>query len=108
MGSVSFRFTSAAPSATECELNRVGYPASRIPTGNSLNIESSWAKHKGERFYKIVRKMKRAGLKGSFTLALQSLDDRALENMHRKNMKLNEFEDLARWLQQRASTPMRS
>jgi len=52
--------------------------------------------------------MKRAGLKGSFTLALQSLDDRALENMHRKNMKLNEFEDLARWLQQRASTPMRS
>ena len=36
MGSVSFRFTSAAPSATECELNGVGYPASRIPTGNSL------------------------------------------------------------------------
>lgn len=69
---------------------RYGYP---------LNIESSWAKHKGERFYRIVRKMKRAGLKGSFTLALQSLDDKALENMHRKNMKLNEFEDLARWLQ---------
>jgi radical SAM superfamily enzyme YgiQ (UPF0313 family) len=69
---------------------RYGYP---------LNIESSWAKHKGERFYSIVRKMKRAGLKGSFTLALQSLDDKALENMHRKNMKLNAFEDLARWLQ---------
>jgi len=69
---------------------RYGYP---------LNIESSWAKHKGERFYKIVRKMKRAGLKGSFTLALQSLDDKALENMRRKNMKLNEFEDLARWLE---------
>jgi hypothetical protein len=43
--------------------------------------------------------MKRAGLKGSFTLALQSLNDKALDNMHRKNMKLNEFEDLARWLQ---------
>lgn len=69
---------------------RYGYP---------LNIESSWAKHKGERFYRIVRKMKQAGLKGSFTLALQSLDDKVLENMHRKNMKLNEFEDLARWLQ---------
>ena len=69
---------------------RYGYP---------LNMESSWAKHKGERFYRIVRKMKRAGLKGSFTLALQSLDDKALENMQRKNMKLNEFEDLARWLQ---------
>ena len=69
---------------------RYGYP---------LNIESSWAKNKGERFFKIVRKMKRAGLKSSFTLALQSLEDKALENMHRKNMKLNEFEDLARWLQ---------
>lgn len=69
---------------------RYGYP---------LNIESSWAKQKGERFYRIVRKMKRAGLKGSFTLALQSLDEKALENMHRKNMRLNEFEDLARWLQ---------
>jgi radical SAM superfamily enzyme YgiQ (UPF0313 family) len=69
---------------------RYGYP---------VHMESSWAKHKGERFYSIVRKMKRAGLKGSFTLALQSLDDKALENMRRKNMKLNEFEDLARWLQ---------
>ena len=68
---------------------RYGYP---------FHMESSWAKHKGERFYRIVRKMKRAGLKGSFTLALQSLDDKALEYMQRKNMKLNEFEDLARWL----------
>ncbi len=33
---------------------RYGYP---------LNIESSWAKNKGERFFKIVRKMKQAGLK---------------------------------------------
>ena len=68
---------------------RYGYP---------LNIEASWAKHKGERFYKIVRQMKHAGLKSSFTLALQSLDETALVNMQRKNMQLNEFEDLARWM----------
>jgi radical SAM superfamily enzyme YgiQ (UPF0313 family) len=68
---------------------RYGYP---------LNIEASWAKNKGERFYRIVRKMKQAGLKSSFTLSLQSLAERALEKMHRENMKLNEFEDLARWL----------
>lgn len=66
---------------------RYGYP---------LNIEASWAKNKGERFYRIVRKMKQAGLKSSFTLALQSLDEKALQNMQRQNMKLNEFEDLAR------------
>lgn len=68
---------------------RYGYP---------LNIESSWAKNKGERFFKIVRKMKQAGLKSSFTLALQSLEEKALENMHRQNMKLNEYEDLASWM----------
>lgn len=68
---------------------RYGYP---------LNIEASWAKHKGERFYKIVRQMKHAGLKSSFTLSLQSLEEKALENMRRKNMKLNKFEDLARWM----------
>lgn len=68
---------------------RYGYP---------LNIEASWAKNKGERFYRIVKKMKQAGLKSSFTLSLQSLDEKTLQNMHRENMKLNEFEDLARWL----------
>ena len=68
---------------------RYGYP---------LNIEASWAKNKGERFYRIVRKMKHAGLKSSFTLSLQSLAEKALGKMHRENMKLNEFEDLARWM----------
>lgn len=68
---------------------RYGYP---------LNIEASWAKNKGERFYKIVRQMKQAGLKSSFTLSLQSLDPKVLENMRRKNMQLNEFEELARWV----------
>ena len=68
---------------------RYGYP---------LNIESSWAKNKGERFFKIVRKMKQAGLKSSFTLALQSLEEQALDNMRRRNMQLNEFEGLASWM----------
>ena len=68
---------------------RYGYP---------LTLEASWAKHKGERFYNIVQRMKRAGLKSSFTLALQSLEEQALENMRRKNMKLNKFEDLAHWM----------
>lgn len=70
---------------------RYGYP---------LSVEASWAKHKGKRFYKIVKQMKRAGLKSSFTLALQSLDEGALENIQRKNMKLNDFEDLAHWMRE--------
>jgi len=70
---------------------RYGYP---------LHIESSWVKNKGERFFKIVRKMKRAGLNSSFTLALQSLEEKALDNMHRRNMQCNEFENLASWMRE--------
>jgi hypothetical protein len=42
--------------------------------------------------------MRREDLKSSFTLALQSLDTEVLQAMSRRNMRLNEWEDLARWL----------
>ncbi|MGJ6967130.1 KedN5 family methylcobalamin-dependent radical SAM C-methyltransferase [Streptosporangium sp. G11] len=61
-------------------------------------LESSWAKNKSKVFYSIVRKMKQAGLRSSFTLALQTLSDTALREMNRKNMKVNAWEDLAAWL----------
>ena len=61
-------------------------------------FESSWAKNKSQTFYRIVRRMKDAGLRSSFTLALQSLAPAAIETMNRRNMKVNEWQDLARWL----------
>lgn len=61
-------------------------------------VEGSWAKNKSKVFYNIVRRMKDEGMRSSFTLALQTLEDAALEQMHRRNMKLNEWEDLVRWL----------
>ncbi|MFG1706558.1 KedN5 family methylcobalamin-dependent radical SAM C-methyltransferase [Nonomuraea sp. M3C6] len=61
-------------------------------------LESSWAKNKSKVFYSIVRKMKQAGLRSSFTLALQTLNDTALREMNRKNMKVNAWEDLVAWL----------
>jgi len=61
-------------------------------------FETSWAKNKSKTFYDIVRRMKRAGLRSSFTLALQSLEPDAIETMNRRNMKLNEWQDLAGWL----------
>lgn len=66
--------------------------------GFPKHVESSWAKNKGKVFYNIVRRMRQAGLHSSFTLALQSLSDVALELMRRTNMKVNEWEDLAAWL----------
>jgi radical SAM C-methyltransferase len=61
-------------------------------------VEGSWAKNKSKIFYDIVRLMKQQGMKSSFTLALQTLNDQALGDMHRRNMKLNDWEDLVGWL----------
>ncbi|MGH3343901.1 MAG: KedN5 family methylcobalamin-dependent radical SAM C-methyltransferase [Carbonactinosporaceae bacterium] len=70
----------------------------RERTGYPRALEGSWAKNKSKIFFRIVRKMKAAGLRSSFTLALQTLDDTTLDLMHRKNMKVNEWESLVAWL----------
>jgi radical SAM superfamily enzyme YgiQ (UPF0313 family) len=61
-------------------------------------LESSWAKNKSARFYRIVKDLKNHGFKSSFTLALQTLSDEALTGMRRKNMRVNQWEELADWL----------
>ena len=61
-------------------------------------IEGSWAKNKSTVFYDIVRRMKESGMRSSFTLALQTLEDTALEQMRRRNMRVNQWEDLVGWL----------
>ncbi len=66
--------------------------------GFPRSFETSWAKNKSKIFYSIVERMKSVGLKSSFTLALQTLSDPALELMKRKNMKVNDWRDLAVWL----------
>lgn len=70
----------------------------RERTGYPRSIESSWTKNKSATFYRIVQKMKAAGLHTSFTIALQTLDDSALRGMNRRNMKLNDWQALAQWL----------
>lgn len=68
---------------------RYGYP---------LALETSWAKNKNAVFYDIVRRMRDAELQSSFTLALQTLDADTLTNMNRRNMKINQWRELAEWL----------
>lgn len=68
---------------------KYGYPKS---------MEASWAKNKSTTFHAIIRRMKAEGFKSSFTVALQTLADAALRDMGRRNMRLNEWEDLAAWL----------
>jgi radical SAM superfamily enzyme YgiQ (UPF0313 family) len=66
--------------------------------GFPRQLDCSWAKNKSKVFYNIVRRMKQTGFRTSFTIALQTLNDDALESMHRKNMKLNEWENLVSWI----------
>jgi radical SAM superfamily enzyme YgiQ (UPF0313 family) len=61
-------------------------------------LETSWAKNKSTTFYTIVKMLKEAGMRSSFTLALQTLSEGALDSMNRRNMKVNEWEDLVEWL----------
>jgi radical SAM C-methyltransferase len=70
----------------------------RERTGYPRAIETSWAKNKSQIFYRIVRKMKAAGLHSSFTVALQTLDDPVLREMNRRNMRLNDWQALVTWL----------
>ncbi|MDM4719656.1 KedN5 family methylcobalamin-dependent radical SAM C-methyltransferase [Micromonospora sp. WMMA1363] len=68
---------------------KYGYPGDLI---------TSWAKNKSQRFYNIVRQLKQHDMHSLFTLALQTLDDAALTEMLRKNMKVNQWESLVEWL----------
>jgi len=72
--------------------------AMREKYGFPRALETSWAKNKSNTFYQIVKLMKDAGIKTSFTLALQTLNDEALGTMNRRNMKVNDWEDLVEWL----------
>ena len=68
---------------------RYGYPR---------DVIANWAKNKGKPFYNIVERMTTTGFHSAFTLALQTLTDPVLDDMGRKNMKLNEWGDLVGWL----------
>ncbi|MFB8218401.1 KedN5 family methylcobalamin-dependent radical SAM C-methyltransferase [Streptomyces anulatus] len=66
--------------------------------GFPRSLETSWAKNKSKTFHNIIRRMKAEGFQSSFTVALQTLDDTALRDMGRSNMRLNEWKELAAWL----------
>jgi radical SAM superfamily enzyme YgiQ (UPF0313 family) len=57
-------------------------------------LETSWAKNKSAIFHRIVAKLRHAGVQSSFTLALQTLHDPALDLMGRRNMKINAWRSL--------------
>ncbi|MFF3763628.1 KedN5 family methylcobalamin-dependent radical SAM C-methyltransferase [Streptomyces sp. NPDC001922] len=77
----------------------------RSKFGFPKRLETSWAKNKSAGFYRIMDKMKQSGMHSAFILALQTMDDSVLDLMRRRNMKLNEWEDLVAWLTDHGITP---
>ncbi|MGH3632564.1 MAG: KedN5 family methylcobalamin-dependent radical SAM C-methyltransferase [Mycobacterium sp.] len=61
-------------------------------------LEANYAKNKSARVHRIVTMLKRHRLNSSFTLALRTLTDEALDGMQRRNMKINQWEGLVDWL----------
>jgi radical SAM superfamily enzyme YgiQ (UPF0313 family) len=53
---------------------------------------TSWSKASSPRVHRIARRLHRAGLLEHYTLALQTMTDRALEESNRKNLPVNRFE----------------
>jgi radical SAM C-methyltransferase len=72
--------------------------STREQLGYPRDFLTSWAKNKSKVFFSIVKRLQETGFQSSFTLSLQTLSPDALEHMQRKNMKINDFEDICRWL----------
>jgi B12 binding domain/Radical SAM superfamily len=67
-------------------------------TGRPNTFATSWSKNHNSRVQGIVRLMHANGLLWHYHLALQTLTPYALELSHRKNMRANDYEPIARTL----------
>jgi radical SAM superfamily enzyme YgiQ (UPF0313 family) len=68
----------------------------RQRTGRPSTFATSWHKHHNARVQEIVMLMHRNGLLQHYNLALQTLTPMALELSHRKNMRSNQYEPIAK------------
>ena len=76
-------------------------------TGYPKKFNVSYAKNSNETVFRINRKLNAQGLSNGATLAFQSLSPVALENIGRKNLKFERFQELVA-LYNKAGVPMYS
>ncbi len=62
--------------------------------GFPKKFRAAFAKNSNERVFEIARLLSDAEMSKGVTLSLQSLDDITLENIKRKNMRINDFSEL--------------
>jgi len=68
----------------------------RRRTGKPSTFATSWHKNHNARVQEIVLLMQKAGMLQHYNLALQTLTPLALELSHRKNMRSNQYEPIAK------------
>ena len=64
---------------------RFGYPQ---------KFRAAYAKNSNERVYRIAKELNDAGMSKGVTLSLQSLDSETLDAIKRRNMRINNFQEL--------------
>ena len=66
-----------------------------LKTGFPDKIRPAWAKNSSEKIIPIANELKKGGILGAVTLAVQSLDKTTLDIIIRANIKFDKFSDLA-------------
>jgi len=65
-------------------------------TGFPKQLRANWAKNSDDRIFCIAKKLNKVQMSLGVTLALQSLNSYVLENVKRKNIKMDNFAGLAK------------
>jgi radical SAM C-methyltransferase len=64
--------------------------------GFPKTLHTNWAKNSNERIVELCARLNAGGVHSTYTLALQSTTEAALEGAHRSNMKINKIDEIAR------------
>jgi 2-(S-pantetheinyl)-carbapenam-3-carboxylate methyltransferase len=67
-----------------------------LGTGWPRTFRQSWAKNSNERVIEIAKELKKGGLLTAVGLAVQSLDEKTLDIIKRKNLQMDRFSDLTK------------
>ncbi len=65
-------------------------------TGYPVSYNTSWMKTSSPKIVEIANELKKVDLLRGLTLSLQSVNQKVLENVHRKNVSLDDYDVIAR------------
>lgn len=73
--------------------------------GFPKTVHTNWAKNSNQRIVELCAKLNKGGVHSTYTLALQSTTESALQLANRANMKINKIGEIARLCRQHGVVP---